>query len=154
MKKTGPKPRQPLVATAVTKTPAAKSPTTTSKATAVAFNSIIQIHRRNFRLHPLGPPNTNSSCFQVQTNKGKALFAIGRYSQYADPNIISITRMLYPDQHASHFLAVFRKYLRHNTSYRAVSTWTDPAHIGTHLQADGWVYVANHNQRKRWVRTL
>ena len=134
--------------------PNAEPSPTRSKATSVAFNTIEPVHRRAFEPHPLGLPNTNNACFKVSTNKGKALFAIGRYSQHADPNIISVTRMLYPDANASHFLAVFRKYLRHNTSYRAVSTWTDPAHIGTHLQADGWVYVANHNNRKRWIRTL
>lgn len=133
--------------------PAEHGPTR-SKATGVAFDTVSPVHRATFTSHPLGKPNTNNACFQVQTNKGRAYFAIGCYSQHCDPNIITITRMLYPDQSASHFLAVFRKYLRHKTSYRAVATWTDEAHQGTHLQADGWVYVTNTRNRKRWLRTL
>lgn len=124
------------------------------KATTVAFGSVSRVPRSTFDGHPLGRPNTNNACFQVRTNNGTAYFAIGHYSQHCDPNIITITRMLYPDQHASHFLAVFRKHLRHNTSYRAVATWTDEAHQGTHLQADGWVYVTNRRNRKRWIRTI
>lgn len=124
------------------------------KATIVAFTMVNRVPRSVFDNHPLGQPNTSSRCYTVETNAGKAHFAIGRYSQHADANIISITRMLYPSKQASHFLAIFRRWLRTHTAYLAAATWTDPAHSGTHLIADGWVYVANHKSKKRWIRTL
>lgn len=125
-----------------------------SNATGVPYDTIERVHRRAFIHHPLGLPNPMCSCFQVTTHKGKALFAIARYAQRADPNIISITRMLYPDQNASHFLAVFRKHLRHQTRFRAATTWTHPADDNTHLQDDRWVYLVKHANRKHWIRTL
>lgn len=115
---------------------------------------VAKVHRSVFAGHPLSLPNTSSTCYSVTTNKGQALFATGRYSQHTDPRILTITRELFPDHHASYFLAIFRRYLRRHTSYTAVQTYTDSAHSGTHLLADGWVFVANHHGRKRWVRTL
>lgn len=111
-------------------------------------------HRSVFQAHALGIPNTGCRCYHVTTNRGSAYFATGRYSQHTDPRIITITRMLYPDRHASHFLAAFRRWLRTHTKYTAAATHTDPTHDGTHLKADGWVYVSNHNGRRRWIRTL
>jgi len=115
---------------------------------------VVNVRRRVFAGHRLGLPNTNARCFRVTTNRGYALFAIGTYNQHTDPAICTITRMLYPCHHASHHLAVFRRWLRTHTSYRAVATHTEAQEAGTHLQADGWVYATNHQGRKRWLRTV
>lgn len=128
--------------------------TTTTEASREAFVMVTKVQRQVFAKHPLGLPNTNSTAYRVDTNHGHAYFALGRYSQHADPAVITLTRELFPDHNASHFLAVFRRWLRVHTSYRAVQTYTDPSHQGTHLEADGWVYVANHAGNKRWIHSL
>lgn len=115
---------------------------------------VCQVHRSVFIDHPLGIPNTSSRCYRVDTNFGSALFALGRYSQHADPRILTLTRELFPDDHGSHFLAVFRKWVKLNTSALALATYTAPPYLGTHLLADGWVFVSNHHGKKRWIRTL
>lgn len=115
---------------------------------------VTKVQRGVFADHPLGLPNTSSTCYSVTTNRGTAFFAIGRYSQHTDPRILTITRELFPHNNGSHFLATFRRFLRVHTAYAALQTYTDPAHAGTHLAADGWVYVANHRGNKRWVHTL
>lgn len=122
-----------------------------------AFAMVTKVHRSCFSPHPLGLPNTNATCYRVATNRGSALFAIGTYNQHVDRRIVTITRMLYsaaPATHASHFLAIFRRWLRVNTNYLAAATITDESHVGTHLQADGWVFTSNHHGRKRWLRSL
>jgi hypothetical protein len=104
--------------------------------------------------HPLGPPNQGHQA--VYESEGHR-FALGRYSQHADPRIISIVRhLVLPDAgQASAALAALRRVIRRDfPGIQAVQTYTDKAHAGTSYIADGWVFVANHGGKRRWIRTL
>lgn len=104
--------------------------------------------------HPLGPPNRATQAVYLTLGH---LFAIGRYSQHCDRHILSITRHFVTDSShpASAALAALRRQVRRDfPAVLALQTYTDPQHAGTSYRADGWVFVTNHNNHKRWLRTL
>lgn len=107
-----------------------------------------------WKAHPLGAPNRNTcAVFEIEGH----LFALGRYNQYADDKILSLTRhMVRPGAgRASRALALLRREVKRRFGrYLALQTYTDSEHEGTCYRADGWVFVASHRGKKRWVRTL
>jgi len=115
---------------------------------------LVRNDRALWSAHALGPPNRST---QAVVKIGNHLFALGRYNQFADDAILSITRHLTSPGHvpASQALAILRRYVRtHWPGILALQTYTDPSHQGTSYRADGWVYVASHKGQRRWLRSI
>jgi hypothetical protein len=110
--------------------------------------------KKYWKYHPLGEPNRNTlAVYKI----GGHVFALGRYSQYADPKIIYITRhytLTHHDQ-ASSALRRLRKFIRKDfPQYKAIATYVDSQHTGHCYIADNWVYIYNRKGKKKFIRSL
>lgn len=111
---------------------------------------------RLWRGHPLRAPH--SETLAVYEGAGQR-FAISRSKHYTDPGILSLTRHYsWGDLDrlpASAGLAMLRRQLKRDfPSALAIEVYASLAHHVASYIADSWVFIADDNALKRFIRTL